>query len=101
MTKRRKNIYLKNGKVGSYLNKEICAVLNDWLIVYDGKYNYMLFNTTKSRVLEVYERNGLPSNHIDCKCVEYYSTFDNALDNLMRVVVQNGFNPEIRYKKVY
>ena len=84
---------------GKYLDYEICAFSGSrnsmWLIVFDGKYNYMLFNTTNKRVLELYERNGLPSNHSHgVYCIEYYSTLNNALDNLARVLVNgNCFNP--------
>lgn len=78
---------------GKYLKYDIIAFSGNqshmWLIVFDGRYNYMLFNTSHNEVLRRYEANHLPSNGIGRKYIEYYSTFDTALDNLMRVIV-NG-----------
>ena len=88
---------LRNGK---YLGFEIEAFsgdrINMWVIVFDGQYNHMLFNAPNKRILELYKRKGLPSNHLGkVDCVEYYSTFENALDNLMRVKVNgNKFHPK-------
>jgi hypothetical protein len=80
---------------GRYLKHEICAFSGDWLIVYDGRYNYMLFSTAPNAVLARYKQGRLPSNNIcsGAKYTEFYSTFDNACDNLMRVVVNDGFKP--------
>ena len=80
---------------GRYLKYDILAFSGNWLVVYDGKYNYMLFNTSCNEVLRYYKHGWLPSNNVHSgnKYVEFYSTFDNALNNLMRVVVSNGFNP--------
>jgi len=85
---------------GKYLNKDILAFFgnksNMWLIIFDGKYNYMLFNCCNSVISHAKERNRLPWNNIGSgrKYVEFYSNFDNALDNLMRVVSNgNSFKP--------
>ena len=55
----------------------------------------MLFNASSNVVIAKYRRNRLPCNSVSSgeKQVEYYSSLDNALDNLMRVVVNNGFTP--------
>ena len=73
---------------GNYLHNEICAFSDDWLIVYDGKYNYMLFCTGHKRVIWRYKRGWLPTNDVNrgTKDIEYYSCFDNAVDNLVKVV---------------
>ena len=82
---------------GKYLEHEICACSgnrnNMWLVVYDGKYNYYLFNTGCNRVLWRYNKGWMPSNDIDrgTKETEFYSTFDNAVNNLVKVVANNGF----------
>jgi len=78
---------------GKYLNHEICAFSNDWLIVYDGRYNYMLFDSAHSENIRRYCKGWMPTNNIDrgSKDIEFYSTFDNAVDNLIKVVANNGF----------
>ena len=74
-----------------YLGNEICAVSGDWLVVYDGKYNYMLFNGSLKPIITEYKRKRMPHNNYGGKQVEYYSTFDNAIDNLAKVVTNGGF----------
>ena len=66
-----------------------------WLIVFDGKYNYMLFNAVPNPIIERYKAKKMPFNGMGRKKqVEFYSTFDSALDNLMRVIVNNDcFSP--------
>lgn len=77
---------------GKYLGHEICACSGDWLIVYDGKFNYYLFNTVAKPIRASYKRNRMPSNGVGGgKQTEYYSTFDNALRNLVKVVANDGF----------
>lgn len=80
---------------GKYLGREICACSGNartmWLIVFDGKYNYMLFEGTRDNILHQYSKGGMPYNNIGGKRVEYYSNFDNALRNLVKVVANNGF----------
>ena len=46
----------------TYLEHEICAVSGDWLVVYDGKYNYMLFDISDKRIVKRYESNSMPYN---------------------------------------
>lgn len=77
---------------GNYLGKEICAFYNDWLIVYDGKYNYMVFSTASNEVRRQYKRNRLPSNNVNrgTKDCEYFSSFDNALEMGLLKIVGNG-----------
>ena len=77
---------------GKYNGKEICACFGDWIIVYDGKLNYMVFSTTPNEVLRRFMDNRLPSNDIGSqrKFVEYYSTFDNAIDFGLLPVLYNG-----------
>jgi len=86
---------------GKYLEHEICAVSGDWLVVYDGKYNYYLFNAPQSTVYARYKANRMPRNklglvdskgvsHGEGKQTEYYSNFDNAVNNLVKVVANNG-----------
>ena len=91
---------------GKYLEHEICAFSGNqktmWLVVYDGKYNYMLFDATAKTVARQQKRKRFPSNHIPFvdnkgvphgfkKEVEFYSNFDNAVDNLVKVVTNNDF----------
>ena len=78
-------------KEGLYLNHEILAYSKNWLIVYDGMYNYMLFNISVKGVLTGFRRKQMPYNTHDTKHTEYYTTFDNALDNLVKVVVNKKF----------
>ena len=74
------------------MNNEILAFSGDWLIVYDGKYNYMLFKV-EGRVLSRYGADRMPYNDFvnRTKMVEYHSAFDNAIKNLVKVVANNGF----------
>ena len=87
---------------GKYLNHEICAFSgndkNMWLIVYDGRYNYMLFKA-EGRVLSRYKADRMPYNDFvnRTKMVEYFSAFDNAIKNLVKVVANNGFLNRIRF----
>ena len=76
--------------MNNYLGHEICAVAGDWLIIYDGKYNYMLFNSADKQISKQYERSRMPYNGCT-KQVEYYSTFDNAMNNLIKVVYRGRF----------
>jgi len=85
---------------GLYLGHKILAVCNNWLIVYDGKYNYYLFLLSKS-VLARHSDNQMPSNTQGSKQTEYYSTFDNAFNNLFRCVIQEGFDPCIHPREIY
>ena len=82
---------------GKYLKHEICAFSGDkeniWIIVFDGKYNYLLFCTGHKRVIWRYEKGWMPTNDVSrgTKDIEYFSCFENALDNLIKVVANNGF----------
>ena len=80
---------LSNGK---YLKHEICAFSDDWLIVYDGKYNYMLFRL-KGRVLSQYKHDRLPYNDFvnQTKMTEFYATFECAIRNLCKCIANDGF----------
>ena len=94
----RKTVTKMNLIDGKYLKHEICAFSGNsksmWLVVYDGKYNYMLFNCIPNAVISRYNQKRMPCNGAGgSKQVEYYSTFDNALDNLCRVIVNDGFRP--------
>ena len=82
---------LSNGK---YLKYDILAFMDNWLIVFDGKYNYMVFNVLHPKeILVQYNRNRLPCNDFTNrnKMVEYYSNFDNAVDNMILNNLNNGF----------
>ena len=78
---------------GFYLKKEICAFCVPWVVVYDGKYNYLLFSTSRNEVLSRYNKGWLPSNNIcsGSKYVEYYSTFNNAVYNLCLCAARGAF----------
>jgi len=75
---------------GKYLGYEICCFYEDWLIMFDGKYNHMLFRL-KGRVLSQFKHGRMPYNDFvnQTKIVEYYSNFDNALKGLFSVVDNN------------
>ena len=86
---------------GKYLDHDIEAVSDDWLVVYDGKYNHYLFNAVAKSNRHDYGRNRMPSNNIGFKRTktggyeskkntEFYSNFDNAVDNLVKVVANDG-----------
>ena len=62
---------------GLYLDKEILAFCDDWVIVYDGKYNYMVFYTGSKRVISRMRAKRLPTNDVSRKTkdVEYFSNF--------------------------
>lgn len=82
---------------GVYLKYELCVFSGSsksmWLVVFDGKYNYMLFDGVSDSVIRQYKQGYMPFNVAGGgKHVEYYSTFDNALNNLVRVVANNGFD---------
>ena len=77
---------------GNYLGKEICAFCNDWLIVYDGKCNYIVFDSGSNRVISRFKSKRLPTNDVDrgTKDIEYFSNFDNALEMGLLNIVGNG-----------
>lgn len=82
-------------KDGKYLEHEICACSgnrgNMWVIVFDAPYNYMLFPVTDRAIKRAVHKQ-LPCNKVSrSKMTEFYSTFDNALKNLVKVVANNGF----------
>jgi hypothetical protein len=91
---------------GLYLGCEICAFadlgLYAWLIVWDGKYNYMLFKFPSPGVIG---RSGIvrmPTNRCGSnKYVEFYTSFDGAINNLIRCVIQDDFYPCLHPKEVY
>ena len=75
---------LKNGK---YLGHEICAVSGDWIIVWDGKYNYYLFSALNHSIMVCKQRGQMPHNNASgLKMTEYYTVYDTALKNLCKVV---------------
>ena len=80
---------------GKYLGHEICACSgnrgNMWVIVFDEPYNYMLFPVT-DRAIKRAAYKQLPCNLVGrSKMTEFYSTYDNAVNNLAKVVANNGF----------
>ena len=75
---------------GKYLGHELCAFSGNWVIVYDGNYNYYLFDCERESIINRYEHGWMPSNGTN-KQAEYYSNFDSALNGLMNVVPHNGF----------
>jgi len=77
---------------GKYLGREICAVSDDWIIVWDGKYNYCLFSIADARIMKAKQRGRMPSNMAGAaKQTEYYTVYDNAVKNLCKVAANNGF----------
>ena len=81
---------------GKYLKHEICAFSgNDksmWLVVYDGKYNYYLFNCVLKPIISRHSLKYMPYNGTGReKQTEYYSNYDNAVNNLVKVVANDGF----------
>lgn len=76
---------LKKVKRGKYLKDEILAFSGKWLIVFDGRWNYMLFSCMQKDVSKQCENGGMPTKGR----VEYYSTFDNALDNLVKKIIMD------------
>ena len=96
---------LSNGK---YLDNEICAFSNDWIIIKNDTQhsnegiitNYMLF-TLSNRCICRHDENRLPTNDVasQTKDVEYYTTFDNAVKNLCKVVANKGFLTKSRVIK--
>jgi len=80
----------------NYLGNEILAVSDDWIIVWDGKYNYYLFNVADARIMKSKQRGRMPSNKAGaCKQTEYYTVFDNAVKNLCIVAAKNGFQNRV------
>jgi len=76
----------------SYLGNEICAVSDDWLIVWDGKYNFCLFDSSNNRVSSCFKRGQMPYNEVSRgKRCEYYTVYDVAVKNLCKVAANNGF----------
>jgi len=75
---------LKNG----YLDMEICAFSGDWLIVYDGKYNYMVFNCAGAKAIRELQRGRFPSNDVNTglKYIEYFISLENALRGLLVIL---------------
>lgn len=74
---------------GKYLKCDIAACFGSWLIVFDGKYNWMLFDWSDKRCQACYDRGRMPYNKCGSKTmVEYYSTYDNALNNLAVKIVK-------------
>jgi len=75
-----------------YLGHDILAVSDDWIIVWDGKYNYYLFTIADARIMRSKQRGRMPSNMAGArKQTEYYTQFDNAVKNLCKVAANNGF----------
>jgi len=90
---------------GTYLDKEICAFSGNngalWLIVYDGKYNYYLFNCSSNHNQYRYAHKHMPENRAvgvnpsgipfgSYKHTEYYTKFDNAVRNMCKIVANDG-----------
>ena len=71
----REEILYRNQK---YDNYDILAFSSNWLIVFDGRHNYMLFNCMQKAVLMRCKNGQMPTH------AEFYSTFDNAMDNLTK-----------------
>ena len=71
---------IENGK---YLNQELVAFWRNWFIVYDGKYNWVLFDYKTSNAQHCYKKRCVPSIN-----TEFYSNLDNALDNLVKKIIK-------------
>jgi len=94
---------------GKYLDHEICAFSNDWLIVYDGRYNYYLFNCCNGSVIAQFKHKRMPYNRAfsdfreggqgGFKSTEYYATFDGAVKNMCKCVANDGFLTKSRLIK--
>ena len=86
----------------NYLGYEICAVWKDWLIVYDGSLNYMVFPFDRWSIVYRYINGWLPRNRSaqyyiksegrqgSLKQVEFFSNFDNALEMGLINNIRNG-----------
>lgn len=88
----------------NYLGYEILVCCEDWIIVYDGKYNYMLFKPFKNgHMIHQFNNGRLPFNDgiypnvpeknyngRGTKEIEYYSNLDNAIYGLARVINNGG-----------
>lgn len=75
-----------------YLGKEVLGQIGDWIVVFDGKYNYMLFNVAQKENIRRYKLNWMPTNNVNhTKNIEYYSTLENALRNLEKVAKKGKF----------
>jgi len=81
---------------GKYLGHEICAFSGDrnvmWVIVWDGKYNYYLFDTGAPENVRRHKMNSMPQNRINPvrKNTEYYTIFDNAIKGMCKIICNNG-----------
>ena len=75
-----------------YLGHEICAVSGDWIIVWDGKYNYYLFPPFDSRIIACKQHGQMPYNSArGTKMCEFYTVYDTAVKNLCKVAANGGF----------
>ncbi len=79
-----KNLFID----GLYLGKEILVFSGDWLIVFDGRYNYMVFDCGRPEVIIRFKKGRLPSNDTfnHKKSVEYFTSFENALVGLLVIL---------------
>lgn len=77
-------------ELGRYLKYPILYKSGSWLIVFDNKYNFLVFNKSWKGIVSDFEKGWLPSNNCDGKKhVEYYTSFKNALDGLT-IILENG-----------
>jgi len=73
-----------------YLGHDVIFEHKDWLIVFDGSYNFMLFNSGSKRSQYRYTmgwmpENNVPGGHRTQKGIEYYVSFESALKGLFYV----------------
>ena len=88
------NTFLSSGAATTdkYLGNEILVGCGDWIVVYDGKYNYYLFSASNGSVMKRKQHKQMPCNKASGqKMTEYYTVYDTAVKNLCHVAANNGF----------
>ena len=76
---------------GKYLGFCILAVSGDWLVVFDGRFNYMVFDCCSPVNVRRFNSGRLPCNNSCFRCVAFRTSFDSAVKRLCQCVVNDGF----------
>ncbi|MCJ7571499.1 MAG: hypothetical protein MUO82_06445, partial [Candidatus Thermoplasmatota archaeon] len=94
-------LLLQNKFVKTHLHHSLCTRNGEGSNrgFYEGFFKTlnMLFNSSHPTVLSRGTNGWMPRNTFERKLVEFYSNFDNAVDNLVNVVANGGF---LKFAKV-
>jgi len=76
---------------GKYLKYDLLAFCFPWVLVYDGKYNYMVFSLDAAGILKDGKPFRLPFNGDGRLNIVYRSNYESGIMRLCECAAMGGF----------